>query len=116
VITGEHQLREDRTRMKTEAAVGGLIDRDAKDVRRQQVAGELNALELQSEHARERERERGLADAGHVLDQQMSARQHAGQRQAQLQFLSEQDGAKRLQGWCECWIHICFLMIDARAV
>jgi len=35
--------------------------------------------------------ERGLAHAGYVLDQQVAACDQAGQRQAQLAFLAEDD-------------------------
>ena len=70
--------------MEAEAAGLALEDRDADDVRRQQVARELDALELQAERARERVRERGLADAGQVLDQQVAAREQAGEREPDL--------------------------------
>jgi hypothetical protein len=50
--------------MELEAARVALVDRDAEDVGRQHVAGELDALELQPERSREHVRERRLADAG----------------------------------------------------
>ena len=70
-----------------------LVDGDAEDVGRQHVARELDALELQSERARQHVRERGLADAGNVLDQQVAAREQAGERHADLPFLAENDAA-----------------------
>ena len=45
----------------------------------------------QPQQARERVRERGLADAGDVLDQQVAAREDAGHREADLAFLAEDD-------------------------
>jgi hypothetical protein len=59
----------------------------------QQVAGELDALEVQAERLGEHVRERGLADAGQVLDQQVAARQQAGEGEAHLCLLAEDDAA-----------------------
>ena len=90
-FVGEDHLREDRARVELEVAGVALEDRHADDVRGQQVAGELDALEMQAERAREHMRERGLADARHVLDQQVAAREQAGQREANLRVLAEDD-------------------------
>ena len=40
---------------------------------------------------RERVRQRGLADAGHVFDQQVAAREQAGERQSHRLGLAEDD-------------------------
>ena len=48
-LVGEDHLREDRTGVEAEPAVLAVEDRHADDVRGQQVAGELDALELQPE-------------------------------------------------------------------
>jgi hypothetical protein len=55
-------------------------------------------------------RERGLANAWHVLDEQMPARQHARHREAQLAILAEDDLVKldkqcleKRMGW---WGHV----------
>ena len=45
----------------------------------------------QAERARQRVRERGLADARDVLDQQVAAREQAGERHADLRLLAEDD-------------------------
>jgi len=63
----------------------------ADDVRRQQVVGELHPLELQAQRDRQRVSERGLADAGQVLDQEVPACEQAGQRQADLRLLAHHD-------------------------
>ena len=77
--------------MELEAAGLALVDRDADDVGRQHVAGELDALEMQPERAREHVGQRGLADARQVLDQEMAAREQAGEREADLRLLAEDD-------------------------
>ena len=90
-FVGEDHLRENWARVELEAAAVALVDRHAEDVRRQHVARELDALELQPEGARQHVRQRGLAHAGNVLDQQVAARQNAGERHADLRFLAEDD-------------------------
>jgi hypothetical protein len=59
--------------------------------RRQHVARELDALELQAERSGEHVRERRLADTGHVFDEQVTAREQARKRQPHLRFLAEDD-------------------------
>jgi hypothetical protein len=46
---------------------------------RQQVRGELDALELEPERARERLRDQRLAQPGQVLEQEMAVRDETGQ-------------------------------------
>ena len=84
--------------MEPEPAVLAVEDRHADDVRGQQVAGELNALELQPEGARDGVRQGGLAHPGKVLDQQMAAGEHAGQREPDLAVLAEDDAADLFAG------------------
>ena len=59
-----------------------LIHRDAGDVARQQVGRELDALEGAADRARDGLRQDRLADARHVLDQDMALAQHGDQREA----------------------------------
>ena len=80
-----------------ELLAGAVEHRHADDVGRQQVAGELHALPGEPEHVRERVRERRLADARHVLDQQVAARQQAGEAQPDLPRLAEDDGLERCE-------------------
>ena len=47
-------------------------DRDADDVRRQQVARELDSLVREAQRTGKCVGQRGLADAGNILDQQVS--------------------------------------------
>jgi multidrug efflux pump subunit AcrA (membrane-fusion protein) len=74
--------------VETDKAVMELVAR-ADDVRGQHVAGELDALEMQAERFRQHVRERGLADARQVFDQQVAARDEAGEREPHLRFLAE---------------------------
>ena len=76
---------------KLESCRFALEDGHAEDIRRQQVARELDALELQSERARQRVRQRRLADARDVLDQQMAAREQAGEREPDLLLFAQDD-------------------------
>jgi len=71
--------------------VFALVHRHAEDIGGQQVAGELDALELQSQRARQHMCQRGLADPRQILDQQMAACQQTGKREADLLRLAEDD-------------------------
>ncbi len=77
--------------MEHEAVGVAFVHRNAGHVGRQQVAGELHPVELQAQRNGQRVRQRGLADARHVLDQQVAAGQQAGQRLAHLQILADHD-------------------------
>ncbi|MNE95901.1 hypothetical protein D3C80_1940510 [compost metagenome] len=71
---------------------GFLVEhRGTEHIAGQQVGGELDALEAQPEHPRQGMAEGGLAHSGEVFDQQVTASQHAGQGQAHLDFLAQQD-------------------------
>jgi hypothetical protein len=75
-----------------------VVDRRAQHIGRQQVAGELDAMKIQPQRARQRMRQRGLADPGHIFDQQMAARQQAGQAQANLSVFAEHDVVDLVEG------------------
>ena len=72
-FVGQHELGEDRPRMKLKAAVSLFVDRHAKNVGGQQVTGELNALKLQSQYTCQGLREGGFPHARDIFDQQMAA-------------------------------------------
>ena len=74
-LVGEDDVGEDRPRVELEALRARLEDGDAEHVGRQRVAGELDAAELQRKAAAESPGERRLPDAGHVLDQDVAARE-----------------------------------------
>jgi len=73
----QHDLREQRTGVENKALLLAIVNRIANDVRRQQIAGELNPPEVESQRACERMRQRRLADTRKILDQQVAAREQA---------------------------------------
>ena len=77
--------------MEAECARLGVEDRHAQHVGGQQVARELDARVFETEGRRERLRERRLADAGNVLDQQVAAREETGEGEPQRIALADDD-------------------------
>src|SRR6185369_15146037 len=63
---------EDRARFPVKKAAMLVENGKADHVRRQQIRSELNTLKIAIERAGERVGQRRFADAGHVLDQQMT--------------------------------------------
>src|SRR6185436_10277225 len=92
-LVGEDDLGENRPRMKLESPGFTVVDRYPENVGRQEVARELYALEAQSQGGGERVREHGLADPGYILDQQVAARDEAGDGEPDLMYLAENDAA-----------------------
>ena len=66
---------------RTNSPLPLVVDADAEDVARQEVARELDAPQLAADGLGEGARERGLADAGHVLDEQVPAREERHERE-----------------------------------
>ncbi|MOA06410.1 hypothetical protein D3C78_1260420 [compost metagenome] len=64
--------------MELEVLLPPVVDGHPREVAGHQVGGELHARKLQSEAVGQRMRQRGLAHAGDVLDQQVTAGQQAG--------------------------------------
>jgi hypothetical protein len=73
--------------------LAALEDTDPDQVAGHQVGGELHARELQPERHRQRVGQGGLADAGHVFDQQVPAGQQAGHAVLDLQTFADDDRA-----------------------
>ena len=94
-LVGEHELREHGSLVELEPAAVAVEDGHAEHVGGQKIARELNAVVAQAESLRERVRERGLADARHVLDEQVAAREQAGQRELELAVLADDDALER---------------------
>ena len=90
-FVGQDQLGENRTGMEDEGLTLAFIHRRAQDVRRQQVAGELDALILQTQAASQGVSQSGFAHSGQVLDQQMTACQQTSHGQANGSLLTEDD-------------------------
>ena len=72
-LVGEHDVGEDRPAPELEHLAVLVVDRHPDDVRRQQVAGELDPTERAAERCGQRASQRGLTDARNVLDQQVPA-------------------------------------------
>ena len=96
-FVGQHHLGKDRTGVKAEIALLAVENGNAEDVGRQHVAGELHALELQPQQAGQGMRQGGLADARHVFNQQMAPGEQAGEGEAELPVLAENDLAGGLE-------------------
>src|SRR5690606_4269024 len=72
-LVGQDDLGHDRPGVELEGARGLVVDRDAGDVRGEQVRRELNALEGAARGPREGAGKHRLTDAGYVLDQEVAA-------------------------------------------
>ncbi len=88
-LIGQNQLRKDGTVLKTELAGLAVVDRYTEYIGGQQIARELHPLEGQTQRSGEGVGEGGLADAGNILDQQVPARQQAGEAQANLRIFPQ---------------------------
>ena len=58
---------------KAERAGIAIVHRKARNVRGQRVGRKLHALKVQAQRTGQRQRQRGLAGAGHILKQDMAA-------------------------------------------
>ena len=88
-FVGQQHLGEDRPLVKDKGA-GVLVENGtAQNITGQHVAGKLNPPELQPHAPGEHLGQRGLADAGNVLDQQVAPGKQTGQRHADLLFLAQ---------------------------
>jgi hypothetical protein len=94
-LVRQDHLVEDGSRVQFEHVLFALVDRNAENVRRQQVAGELDALVVRADDARDGMRQRGLANARDVLDQQVAACQQAAEREIHLSILAQKDVVDR---------------------
>ena len=71
-LVDQDHVGEDRAGTELEARLALVVDLGADDVGGQQVGRALHARELAVDRARQRARERGLADAGVVLDEDVA--------------------------------------------
>ena len=81
-LVGQHDLREDRARLKLEdaAAVGQLHDHvGADDIGGHQVGGELDAVEVEIDRLGQGSHQQRLAQPGNAFEQRMTADEQAGQ-------------------------------------
>ena len=89
----QDQLREHRPGMELEGAAVAVEHRYADDVGRQQIAGELHALEAQTEQLARVWASVVLPTPGRSSISRWPARQQAGHGQPYLPFLAEDDSA-----------------------
>ncbi len=81
-LIGQHQMMgEDRARRKAKLAraVLGIDDHAADNVSRHEVGSELDARVFQVQDARQGPQQRGLAQAGHTLEEHVSAREQTNE-------------------------------------
>ena len=90
-LVDQHHLGKKRPGVKHEALLFAVENGIADDVRGQEVAGELDAPEIEPQGAGQRVGERGLADAGQIFDQQVASGHYAGDGQADRIFLADDD-------------------------
>jgi maltoporin len=81
-LVRQQERGEDRAFDQREFVALQVENVGAGDVRRHQVGRELNAVELASQHARQRAREQRLGQARHAFDQRMLVGQDHHQRLA----------------------------------
>ncbi|MCW0465943.1 hypothetical protein NB705_003016 [Xanthomonas sacchari] len=97
-LVGEQHVGEHRAGVELELARLRVVHRHAEHIGRQQIGGELHALEAKPQARRQRMRQRGLAQAGQILDQQMSAGQQGDKRHAHLLRLAQDQRIDLLLG------------------
>ena len=90
-LVSEYNIGKYRAWMKLKAAAVAVVDGNAEDIGRQQVAGELDALKFQAQRRCNGVGQRGFADPWHILDQQMATGQQAGDGQPDLLRFAEND-------------------------
>ncbi len=89
-LVGQHDAREHRPAVELELARALVVDADARDVAGQHVGRELHPAVGAVDGLRHGARERGLAGAGHVLEQEVAARDHGREGEAHDVGLAEQ--------------------------
>ena len=95
-LVGQQDVGENRSALELKLLLDGGVDRDAKNVRRQHVAGELHSLKAAVDGPRQCLAERRLAHPRDAFDQQVSASQHRDQRQPDDVILAANHLAQRV--------------------
>jgi len=101
ISVDQHDVGEQRPRPERPRSVGLGVDGGARDVRRQQVGGALDAAEPAAQGGGQALGEQGLAGAREVLDQEVAARQEGHERQADDVVLAAdrgRDGSEQRAG------------------
>jgi hypothetical protein len=92
-LVGDDDAGEHRPGMELEPAAGLVEDRHTGHVGGQQIGRELDPPPLPADRRRNRAGQRGLADAGHVLEQHVTLGEQRGQGQPDHLRLAEHDRA-----------------------
>ncbi|MOA15089.1 hypothetical protein D3C78_1352290 [compost metagenome] len=95
-LVGQHQVVEDRPLLEHEAGGFRAVDLGAGDVRRQQVGGELDAMEVGLQAGGQILDRLGLGQAGRAFDQQMAVGEQGDQQAFDQLLLTENLGGKVL--------------------
>ena len=90
-LVGEQEVAEDRPELGVELVLAGAVHPRADEVRRDEVRGELDALEAPTDHLRDGLDGQRLRQAGDALDQEVSACQQADEDPLQHLVLSCDD-------------------------
>jgi len=91
ISSASHHIGEERTRAKDKLARSRLQHRDAENVRGEEIAGELDAMECAAYGEGKGTGQGRLAHTGHVFDEQMAARQQGQDRIADGRRLASDD-------------------------
>ena len=83
--------------MKNQRLRGRIQRRKTNDIRRQQIGGELNTAKIQAERRGKGFRERRLARAGQILQQQMPACEQTGDRERNHLLLADDNRRKLIE-------------------
>ena len=89
-LVGQHDVGEQRSRLELEVLGGALVDAHADEVGGQQVGRELDALPRAVDRRGHRLGEAGLADPGHVLDDEVALGEQAHHRELDALLLAVQ--------------------------
>ena len=89
-LVREHDVREDRAGVELEGARALVVDADAGDVTGQQVGRELDATGRAVDRLRHGARQRGLARAREVLEQQVALAEQRGESEPDDERLAQQ--------------------------
>ena len=98
--------------MKMEFSTFPLIDCRAQDIRRQQVAGELNTIESEAQGCSQHMRQQGLTYAGQVFNELKIFDQFTGKHKPHLWMLAQADGADLGNSRIDYGIHQLLFLIS----
>ena len=93
-------------RQVLEALAAAIVDRNAEQIRGQQIARELDALEAQTERSCEGVCERRFADTRHVFDEKMPACEQTRKGKPDLRFFPENDAADLPEDTIDLFAHV----------